>query len=70
MEKTGFRANLELLNEMYPLPKVLLTMPEAAAVTGIKATRLPGLKGFPAQVIGKRYKVSKADLARWMSSGR
>lgn len=67
MEKEAYRLNLELLNEVYPLPRVLLSLQEAAEICGVKASRLVETKGFPATKVGGRWRVSKGDLARWMS---
>lgn len=67
MEKKAYRDNLEMLNEVYPLPKVMLTLQEAAAVVGTKPSRLSENRSFPAKKVGGRWKISKADLARWMS---
>lgn len=70
MELPGYRENLSMLNEVYPLPKVMLTLAEAAMVCGVKPSTLKERTNLPLKKVGGRYKISKADLARWMTNAK
>ena len=61
-EKEDYRANLEILNALYP-DHIMLTEQQAMEVTGYK-TRTTLRKHLGDSFVN--YRISKAALARWM----
>lgn len=61
-EKEDYRANLEILNTLYP-DHVMLTEQQAMEVTGYK-TRTTLRKHLGDSFVN--YRISKAALARWL----
>lgn len=66
LEKAGFRDVLVALNNAFP-GKDVLTMQEVAAYMHIDRRTLLNDKQFPARLVGGRYAIHKAALARYLS---
>ncbi len=65
-EKQGYRENLEMLSGLFP-GKAMLSFKEACDAVGISTVSAYRDESFPKQRVGRNYKVSIANLARWMS---
>lgn len=65
-EKVDYRTNLEMLRDMYP-GKIGLSIQEACVLLGRNRKTLLKDRAFPAQMIGGKYFVPMAALARYMS---
>lgn len=65
-EKEDYRANLELLQQLYP-GAAAISLPEAARVVGMKPDRYRADQSWPRFYTGKHARVSLASLARRMS---
>lgn len=65
-EKRDYRANLEIIRETFP-DKAALSMQEAAGFLRRDRRTLLKDRTFPAQMIGGKYAISVAALARYMS---
>ncbi len=65
-EATDYRANLEMLRELYP-GKIGLSIQESCALLGRNRKTLLKDRAFPAQMVGGKYFVPITALARYMS---
>lgn len=65
-EKTDYRATLEMIQTIYP-GKMTLTILEACRLCGRDRRTLLKDKAFPARLVGGKYAINIAALARYMS---
>ena len=65
-EKANYRENLEMLSGLFP-NKAMVSLQEACDAVGITVVAAYRIDDFPKQRVGRNYKVSIANLARWMS---
>ena len=65
-EKEDYRSNLELIREKYP-DKITLSIQEACLLLHRDRRTLLKDRAFPAQLVGRKYAVPVAALARYMS---
>ncbi|MCD7805392.1 MAG: helix-turn-helix domain-containing protein [Oscillospiraceae bacterium] len=65
-EKQDYRANLELIQQMFP-GRVALTITETCAVTGLDRRTLLKDREFPARQVGNKYSIPVTALARYLS---
>lgn len=71
MEKPGYRAQLEVLNEMFP-DKVALSAKEVAKVLGcdvktVYNAMITNKNPLPRKRIGGRVIITKSALANWLA---
>lgn len=65
-EKADYRANLELLRQMFP-GQLAISIQQAADVLNRDRRTFLKDRAFPAQLIGRKYSVPLTALARYMS---
>lgn len=65
-EKEDYRANLEMLQGLYP-GRATISIPEAAKIVGKKADTYRADPSWPRVMIGRQAVVSLAALARRLS---
>ena len=65
-ERPDYRANLAMLEQMFP-GRMALTINETCAIMGLDRRTLLKDPAFPARLIGRKYSIAITALARYMS---